>query len=179
MTYSEIFFLALALSVDAFAVSFSYGICFDKNKLKNSLMISSSTGFFQGFMPCIGYFLAGVIKEFILPYSNIIIFTIFTFLGLKLIKESFAKDRSIPNCINFTCLILIGLATSVDAFSAGISLLLSGNHILKPALLIGFITFINSGIGFIGGNKLRRFHPQRMEFTAGFILIILGIKSVL
>jgi len=178
MSYSEIFFLALALSVDAFVLSFSYGVCFDKNRLKNALSLASSTGLFQGLMPCIGYFLTQFVKTFISPYSKLIIFVIFVFLGIKFIKESFEKDRA-PKCIDLACLILAGIATSIDAFSAGISLSLYGNKILKPALLIGLITFINSNTGFFIGAKLRKLQPQKLEILAGIILILLGIKAVL
>ena len=74
---------------------------------------------------------------------------------------------------------LIGIATSIDAFSAGISLSLYGNKILKPALLITFITFVNSLIGFWLGGKLKKFPTKSMEIFAGIVLIFLGIKAIL
>lgn len=179
MTYLEIFLLALALSVDACVVSFSYGLLFSQNRLKTALLLAGFTGFFQGLMPAIGYHLTTFVKSFIAPYASLIVFTIFVFLGVKFIKEAFETKKTKPCCIGLACLFLIGIATSIDAFSAGISLSLYGNHILKPALLITFITFINSLLGFKLGGKLKNMPTKSLEITAGLILIGLGIKAIL
>ena len=179
MTYLEIFLLALALSVDACVVSFSYGLTFNQNRLKTALLLAGFTGFFQGLMPAIGYHLTTFVKSFIAPYASLIVFTIFVFLGAKFIKEAFETQKTKPCCIGLACLFLIGIATSIDAFSAGISLSLYGNHILKPALLITFITFINSLLGFKLGGKLKNMPTKSLEITAGLILIGLGIKAIL
>lgn len=178
MTSLEIFLLALALSVDACVVSFSYGLSFNENRFKNALLLASFTGFFQGLMPAIGYYLTTFIKSYISPYASFIVFTIFLFLGIKFIKEAFDTQKAKPCCIGITCLLLIGIATSIDAFSAGISLSLYGNQILKPALLITFITFINSILGFKLGGKLKNLPTKNLEICAGLILIILGIKAL-
>ena len=179
MTYIEIFLLALALSIDACVVSFTYGITFNQNRIRTAFMLALFTGLFQGLMPAIGYHLTSFVKTFIAPYATLIVFTIFVFLGLKFIKEAFENEKKEPCCISLTCLLLIGIATSIDAFSAGISLALYSNHILKPALLITFITFINSLIGFKVGGKLKRMPTKYLEFFAGLILILLGIKAIL
>lgn len=179
MTHLEIFLLALALSIDAIAVSFSYGLAFKENRTKNALLLAFSTGGFQAGMPVIGYYLTSVVTTFIAPYAAIIVFTIFMFLGLKFIKEAFDKEKEPPKCISAACLIMIGIATSIDAFSAGISLALYGNRILKPILLIGIITFINSLAGFKLGGKLKHLPTAGLEIIAGIVLIALGIKALL
>ena len=178
MTYIEIFLLALALSVDACVVSFSYGLIFNQNRFKTAILLATFTGFFQGLMPCIGYFLTTFVKSYIAPFANAIVFIIFVFLGVKFIKEAFDRKKEKLSCISIACLFLIGIATSIDAFSAGISLSLYGNHILKPALLITFITFINSLLGFKLGSKLKNFPTSNLEIFAGLILIGLGIKAI-
>ena len=109
----------------------------------------------------------------------LIVFLIFTYLGVKFIKEAFEKKEKENLCIGLSCLFLIGIATSIDAFSAGISLSLYGNKILKPVLLITFITFVNSLIGFWLGGKLKKFPTKSMEIFAGIVLIFLGIKAIL
>lgn len=176
MTYFEIFLLALALSIDACIVSFSYGITFKENRLKNSLLLAGFTGIFQGLMPCVGYFLTSFVKTFIAPYADWIIFTIFLFLGLKFILE---KNEQKPCHISLACLFLIGVATSIDAFSAGITLSLKGNHIIKPAILITTITCINSLLGFKLGGKLRHLPTKVLEIIAGIILIWLGVSALI
>ena len=175
----EIILLAIALSIDACVVSFTYGLTFNQNRLKNMLLLASFTGFFQGFMPCFGYFLTQFVREYITPYANLIVFTIFVFLGIKFIKEAFDTKKQTPNCIGITCLLLIGIATSIDAFSAGISLSLYGNKILKPAILITVITFTNSILGYTLGEKCKCLPTKGMEISAGIILIILGIKAII
>ena len=179
MTYLEIFLLALALSVDACVVSFTYGLTFNNDRLKNSLLLASFTGMFQGLMPVLGYFLTTFVKSYIAPYASWIVFLIFMYLGVKFIKEAFDKNKEKPCCIGISCLLLIGIATSIDAFSAGISLSLYGNKILKPALLITMITFINSILGFYFGGKLKNFPTKIIEIIAGLILILLGIKAII
>ena len=179
MSELEILFLALALSIDACVVSFSYGLAFEQNRIKNLLLLASFTSLFQGLMPCIGYFLTQFVKDVMAPYANLIVFTIFVFLGIKFIREAFQKDKSSPCCIGIACLLLIGIATSIDAFSAGISLSLYGNKILFPALLITIITFINSALGFFIGGKFKQIPSRSMEVTAGIILIALGLKAMI
>ena len=178
MSPAEIFILALALSIDACIVSFTYGLCFDKERLKNSVLLAGFTGGFQALMPVIAYFLTSFVKEFISPWASAIVFTIFVFLGIKFIKESFEK-KAAPSCISPACLFLIGVGTSIDAFSAGISLSLYGNLILKPALLIGLVTAVNSLLGFALGGKLKFFPSRGLEIFAGLILIFLGVKALL
>ena len=177
MTSLEIFLLAIALSVDACIVSFSYGIAFNHNRFKNALLLAIFTGLFQGIMPAIGYYLTSFVKDAISSYADLIIFIIFTFLGLKFIKEAFDSKKNKPLCISIACLFLIGIATSIDAFSAGISLSLYGNKIFKPALLITIITFINSLLGFKVGGRLKNLPTKNLEILAGVILICLGIKA--
>lgn len=178
MSYIEIIILALALSIDACVVSFSYGLVFTENRLKNAMRLAACTGMFQAVMPAIGYYLTGLVKSFIEPYAPVIVFLIFTYLGIKFILESFKKDENKILCIDTKCLLLVGIATSIDAFSAGISLSLFGNKILKPAIVIGIITFLNTGLGFKLGGKLRHLPTKALEIGAGILLILLGIKNL-
>ena len=178
MTYFSIIILAIALSIDACIVSFSYGLKYDKQKLKNAMLLASFTGAFQAVMPVFGYFLTNFVRGYIQPYASIIVFLIFTYLGIKFILEAFEKEKQKNLCIDIKCLTLIGIATSIDAFSAGISLSLYGNRILKPTLLIGLITFLNSNLGFFFGGKLKNNPSKIIEIIGGIILILLGIKAL-
>ena len=179
MSHFSIFVLALALSIDACVVSFSYGLKYDKERMKNAILLSSFTGLFQGTMPVIGYYLTGIIKSYVYPYAGLIIFLIFSYLGFKFIIEAFQPIEKKELCIDLKCLFLVGIATSIDAFSAGITLSLYGNLILKPVILISLVTFFNSNLGFILGGKLKQFPTKNLEIFAGILLLLLGIKSVL
>ena len=178
MSYTAILILGIALSIDACIASFSYGLKYDKEKLKNSFLLASFTGIFQGFMPCIGYYLTSLVKEYIQPYTSSIVFLIFTYLGIKFIIESSDKKKANNLCIDLKCLFLIGIATSIDAFSAGIYISLTGSSIFIPALIIAIITFVNSTIGFYLGNKIKDLNTQLLEIFAGLLLIFLAFKSV-
>lgn len=181
MSFAEIFMLALVLSVDACIVSFSYGITPLEypNKERNKLALS--TGLFQAFMPVAGYYFTSIIFNYIFPYSKYIVLVIFTLLGLKFYKEAFSSNKKTNNnmCISTLCIILIGIGTSIDAFSGGISLKLSGNTIFKPALLIGIITYINSVVGFTIGRQAKNLPVKMLEIISGTILILMGIKIFL
>lgn len=178
MSYTEIFFLAIALSIDACIVSFSYGLAYNEKRLQNSSLLASFTGIFQGLMPVIGYYLTGFVKMYIQPYAGIIVFLIFVYLGLRFIKEAFEKKDAKQLCIDIKCLFLVAVATSIDAFSAGISLSLFGNKILKPALLFIIVTYVNSSLGFWFGGRLKNLPTRGLEITAGILLILLGIKAL-
>ena len=179
MSHLEILILAIALSIDACVVSFSYGLIFSRERVKNSMLLASCTGLFQALMPVIGYFLTAIVKTFVEPFAPIIVFAIFTYLGVKFIIEAFETEKKKNLCLDFKCLLLVGIATSIDAFSAGISLSLFGNRILKPAVLIGVVTFVNSISGFYLGGKFKHLPTRSLEVGAGLLLIVLGIKSLL
>lgn len=181
MSYIEIIILAIALSIDACIVSFSFGITLDKKRIRNGLLLALFTSAFQGLMPVFGYFLTNTVKNFVEPIANIIVFLIFAYLGIRFIIDAFKRDKSIktPVCISIGCLFLVGLATSIDAFSAGLSLSLLGNRILKPALLIATVTLVNSSFGFWIGGKVKDMQTKYLEILSGVLLIGLGIKALL
>ena len=174
----ELILLAIAMSIDACVVSLSYGLIIEKNKRINSLLLASFTGFFQFLMPVLGYYFANILHKFVEGFADYIVFAIFAFLGIKFIKEAFDKEKVAPKCLGVGCLFMIAVATSIDAFSSGISLLLSGNTILFPAILIGVITFINSLLGFWGGFILKGRSSFYLEIVGGVILLGLGIKAL-
>ena len=179
MTHIEIFVLALALSVDAFVVSFSYGISDLKDRRKSCAELALYTGGFQGLMPVFGYYLTGCVLSYVSQYAKLIVFLIFAYLGVKFILEGMSNREIKPCSLSLICLLTIGIGTSIDAFSAGISLMLSGNYIMKPALLIAGITFLNSILGFWIGEKFRKLPDKMLMIVAGMLLLLLGIKALL
>lgn len=182
MTLVEIILLAVALSIDASVVSFTQGLCFSENKRRNSLLLAFLVGLFQGLMPVIGWFLASSIYKYIEAYDHWVAFGIFAFLGITFIKDALTKDDEEECqrcCISWQCLLLIALATSIDALAAGATLYFVGVDILWPAIIIAVITFINSLIGFWSGYVMKKFPAKYLEVAAGLILIGLGLKVLL
>lgn len=178
MSWVEILLLAFALSIDACVVSFSYGIKGVQNVIKSALSLAVFTGFFQGMMPYIGGICTGCVRNYIEPYAKWIVFAIFMYLGINFIKDSFENKNSTKD-LTIAVLFLIAIATSIDAFSAGISLSLKVDSIIMPVILIGLVTFINSLIGFYTGRTFKNFNPKCLEILGGAILIALAIKVII
>ena len=178
MSFVEIIFLAVALSIDASVVSFAQGLIFTENKRKNSLYLALSVGAFQAMMPVIGWVIAKGIYIYVEKFDHWIAFTIFFILGIKFIKDAFddKEDHTTPAFLSLKALLLLAIATSIDAMAAGATLYFTDVKILMPAVIIGVITFINSLIGFWSGYIFKRFPSKYLEIVAGLILIGLGLK---
>ena len=136
-------------------------------------------GLFQGGMPLIGYYPTGLISNYLMKYSAVIVFAIFLVLGLKFIVEAYSAKEETPVCkIGFRCLVAMGIATSIDALGAGVSLRLVGADIILSVLIIGFASFVLSLIGFWTGNKITKIPAKYLEVSGGLILIGLAIKAL-
>lgn len=178
MTLIDIIFLAVALGIDCLVVSFSQGIIFKNNRIKNSLNLALTMGLFQGLMPVIGYIGTNSLYNFLVPFSKWIVFAIFFVLGLKFILEAFKPKEEEIQCIGFKCLMSLGIATSIDALVAGASIRLTHTSILLSAVIIGACSFFMSIIGFLSGNFIKNIPSKYLEVIGGFILILLAVKSM-
>src|SRR5574344_999659 len=119
------------MGIDCLVVSFSQGLIFTSQKVKNSLLLALTMGLFQAVMPCIGYLGADSIKTYLAPFSKWIVFTIFLILGLKFIFEAInQQEKDEICCIGFKCLVAMGFATSIDALVAGGSLSFADTELL-------------------------------------------------
>lgn len=178
MNIYDILVLAVALSIDACVVSFSNGLIFTQNKRANSLMLAASVGFFQFAMPVLGWFFAQSISKYVEPYSRWVVFGIFVVLGAKFIIDAFKEEdeKKIECYLCFKYILLVSIATSIDALAAGASLAFSGVKILVPAIIIGVVTFINSLLGFWSGYIFKKFPTRNLEISGGVILILLAFK---
>jgi manganese efflux pump family protein len=175
----ELIFLSIAMGIDCLVVSFSQGLIFDKQRVKNSLSLALTMGLFQGIMPCIGYVGADSIKTYLAPFSKWIVFTIFLILGLKFIFEAIAeKEKEEICCIGFRCLMAMGFATSIDALVAGGSLSFAGTTLLMPAVMIGIASFLMSLTGFWLGNSFKKLPSKYLEIAGGIILVGLAVKNI-
>lgn len=179
MSLTEIILLAIALGVDCLVVSFCQGLVINRNKAKTSVALGSTMGFFQGIMPVLGYIITGAVSDYIQQYSKWIVFTIFAVLGLKFILESISKKEECNICrIDLKCLLLFGIATSIDAFGAGITLKLTASHITSSAIIIGLTSFIMAVTGFLCGNSFKKFPSKYLGIAGGLILLGLAINSI-
>ena len=183
MSFTELFLLALALSMDAFAVSVCKGLAVQKIDLKKAFTVGIWFGGFQALMPLIGYFLGMQFQSFISSFSSWIAFILLGLIGANMIKESLSKDdcneKNSNSSFAFTTMLVMAIATSIDALAVGITFAALDVSIWLSVALIGAITFILSGIGLKVGNVFGIKYKSKAEFAGGLILILLGVKILL
>ena len=155
MTLIDIILLAIALGIDCFVVSFSQGLIFKNNRFKNSFNLALVMGFFQGFMPVIGYVGTNSLYKLIVPFSKWIVFGIFLTLGLKFIVDSFTPKEEQVQCIGWKCLCGLGIATSIDALVSGATIRLTETSLPLSVCLIWLVSFLMSICGFYSGNFIK------------------------
>ncbi len=180
MSIYEVIILSFALALDAMLVCFSYGLVVKEKRLKNALKLSLSFGIFQFLMPILGWNLTGFVYNPLEIYSKWIVFVVFVFLGLKFLKEAFFKGEkeSKCECISALCIISLAFATSIDAFSAGVSIRFINIDIWLPCIMIGIITFILSFFGFFAAGIFCRFPSKYINISGAVLLIYLAIKAI-
>ena len=180
MTIWEIWFLAVALAVDAFIVSFSYGLVIKKERFRSSLKISGATALGQSIMPILGWCGAKSIYHQVEQIDHWIAFIVFAFLGTKVIVDSTKgnddKQDSHKNKISLRELFAIGIGTSIDAFVSGSLLFFVKANLYSAVVIIGATTFVCSLIGFNLCRIFKKFSHQPLEVASGIILIGLGCK---
>lgn len=180
MGFLELFLIAVGLAMDAFAVSVCKGLSMDKIKLKNALIIGGYFGIFQGGMPVLGYLLGVQFQSKITAIDHWIAFVLLALIGANMIRESLSKEEVTPDAsVNFKTMIVLAVATSIDALAIGVTFAFLEVNIILAALLIAAVTFIISLGGVKIGNVFGVKYKSKAEFIGGLILILLGLKILL
>ncbi len=176
-----IILIAIGLAMDAFAVSVCKGLSMKKISIKKLLIIALYFGIFQALMPVIGYFLGESFENLVTSIDHWIAFILLLFIGINMLKEAFGKseDDNKNDDTGFKTMIILGLATSIDALAVGITFAFLEINIFVIATIIGVITFIISAIGVVIGNKFGDKYEKKAEILGGVILILIGIKILL
>ncbi len=181
MDMLAIILIAIGLAMDSFAASITSGVTIKDLKLNNALKIAIFFGGFQALMPLVGWFAGIGARDFISGIDHWIAFGLLTIIGSKMIYESFKvrseKKRIDPLSIHV--LLILAIATSIDALAVGISFAFLGIAIVTPAIIIGVITFSLSFLGVYLGNRVGPFFEKKMEIVGGLILIGIGIKILI
>ncbi len=178
MTYIELFLIAVGLSMDAFAVSISNGLCCTKLKRSQMLAIGVCFGGFQGLMPTIGYFLGKAFESYITAIDHYIALILLGYIGGKMIFDAFSKNEEASyNTLTTPLLLTQGIATSIDALAVGVSFAALPNvNIAAAALSIAAVTFVCSLIGVAFGRKFGEKLGSRATLLGGLILVGIGVK---
>jgi len=174
----EVSLLAIALSMDAFAVAVCAGLSGRSISIKAMLTVGLYFGVAQGVMPVLGFFLATFFSEYIVAYSSVISFAILAFLGVRMIWGSFKKDAEEDFDFSPGKMLLLAIATSIDAMAVGVSFAFSSVNIFSAALLIAITTFTLSAVGVKIGTIFGTKYKSVAEFFGGIILVILGISAL-
>lgn len=191
MKMAEVLLIALALAVDATVYAFSYGLILRRNRTRASLLLALSTGGFQALMPLLGYVGGLRIRESLSAWDHWIVLLVFALLGGSILRHAWqpeggAQKRS-PEPLGAGGLLLVGLATSIDALAVGGCMALGdigGAHLTLAeiglaAALIGLTTFCCTLTSFHATHMLHRLPTRWLETAAGLLLIGLGIQNAL
>jgi putative Mn2+ efflux pump MntP len=181
MSIITIIALAIGLSMDAFAVSITSGLTMKVMKIRYALRIALFFGLFQTIMPILGYLAGLSIRRYIESFDHWIAFGLLSAIGIKMIYESFSldKDEKSMNPDDLFLLLILAIATSIDALAVGLSISLLKVDIIKPAVIIGIITFAISFGGVILGRTVGHLFEKKIEILGGLILIGIGLKILL
>ncbi|MDR0762735.1 MAG: manganese efflux pump MntP family protein [Campylobacteraceae bacterium] len=163
--------------MDAFAVSIVLGL--SAKKVKHAIVPSAYFGFFQTLMPIIGYFAGVYFASKIQDSDHWIAFILLGLIGAKMIKDGFSKEENNINSLGHMKMLILAIATSIDALVVGITFAFFEVDIYKAALIIGIITFFISISGVMMGNMFGAKLKSKAEFIGGVVLIAMGTKILI
>jgi len=174
-------FLAIGLSFDSFAVSVCSGLQLPNIRFYQAAKIAIFLALFQAFMPVIGWLIGNSMKSFIEPIDHWLAFGLLTIIGGKMIIESFisTEEREIKNPLLIRVILMLSIATSIDALAVGFSFATFLHKILFAAFIIGLVTFVASMLGILLGKKTGPRCNRYAEITGGSILILIGLKILI
>ena len=182
MGIAELFVLAVGLSMDAFAVSICKGLSLGKIQFKHMCIAGAWFGGFQALMPLIGYFLGSFFSDMITQYSHWVAFVLLAIFGGYMIKESFGKEECEDcggNSMSFKSMLMLAIATSIDALAVGVSLAFLNVSIVPAVSFIGVTTFILSAAGVKIGSIFGTRYKSKAEVFGGVVLVLIGLKILL
>lgn len=180
MTFIELVIIAIAVSMDAFAVAICKGLSTRRISPVNAVTAGLWFGGFQALMPVLGYFLGVSFADVVSSVDHWIAFILLGIIGGKMIKESFEGENcSVSADFSYKSMLPMAIATSVDALAIGVSFAFLQVEIWVPVVIIGIITGLFSAVGVYIGNRFGCRYKSKAELFGGIVLCIMGIKILL
>lgn len=191
MNYLEISMFGFILAVDATVYSFSYGLILREERVISSLRLALTVGLYQGVMTLIGYVTGKAVHGYIAMWDHWIVLAVFSWLGISVICGAWKKESegdSFNNApLSLAALMMIGIATSIDALAIGACMALGDiggstpgfAEILPAAGIIGAITFCCSESAFHLARPFHRLPTRWIETASGILLIALGVQKLI
>ena len=173
--------ISISLAIDCLAVSIAGGATATKPKITNAIKVGLSFGFFQAIMPLIGWAIGFSFRSLIENVDHWIAFSLLLIIGIKMLYEAFKKSpqNNKTDITRIPTLLLLSIATSIDALVVGISLSILNISIYLSILIIGLFAFTFSVSGYYLGYRIGKIIGNKVEVIGGIILIGIGIKILI
>lgn len=178
--------IAVGLSLDAFTVSVTNSTVIKNLELRHGLRMSVFFGLFQMIMPIVGWAAGTTFSRYIQAFDHWIAFGLLVFVGGRMIASGLPKDRQNccddgpgQDCRHLPTLLLLSIATSIDAMAVGLSFAMIEISVVFPALLIGVVTFFISLAGYFLGKKVGKRLNLKLDIIGGVILVAIGLNILL
>ena len=177
----NIILISISLAMDCFAVSIAGGATISKPKITNALKVGLFFGLFQAVMPLIGWSIGFSFRNFIENVDHWIAFSLLLIIGIKMLYEAFKKNPEAKktDITIIPTLLILSVATSIDALVIGISLSILDVSIYLSILIIGLFAFAFSVSGYYLGHRIGKIIGKKVEVIGGIILIGIGIKILI
>lgn len=180
MSLFDLIVTAIALSMDAFAVSISKGLSTRNVRLRHGLICGTYFGGFQALMPLLGFLLASSFADYIKAYDHWIAFLLLAVIGANMIREACSKEEeTLDSSFSVKTMLVLAVATSIDALATGVSFAVTETNIWLAIGLIGTTTFAFSAAGVKIGSIFGSKYQSKAEFIGGAILVLMGIKILI
>lgn len=184
MSLLELFLIGIGLSMDAFAVAVCRGLAMPKLNGRHTVVIALYFGGFQALMPLLGWLLGAQFAGSIQKVDHWIAFVLLALIGGNMVWEAVTGKNdeascACESCLNHKQLLVMAVATSIDALAVGVTFAFLNVSIIPAAAIIGATTFCLSMIGVVVGNFFGICYQKRAEITGGLILILLGLKILI
>lgn len=180
MDFLLLFLVAVGLGMDAFAVAIAVGAVIKELRFRHIFRLSLHFGLFQFLMPIVGWLAGMTMTKIFAVYDHWIAFVILACVGGKMIWESFKENTvTLKDPTRGLSLIILSVATSIDALAVGLSFAFLKMPIIYPSAVIGIVAFIMTMGGMVLGPKIGRIFGKRVELFGGIVLIGIGVKILL
>ncbi|TNF51887.1 MAG: manganese efflux pump [Deltaproteobacteria bacterium] len=173
--------LALALAMDAFAVALGTGAVLSRLTGRHLFRLGFHFGLFQALMPVIGWLAGLTVMQWVEAWDHWIAFSLLAIIGGRMIYEAFSDEEKTDDRdpTKGLSLVLLSIATSIDALAVGFSLSVIGVSIWIPALIIGLVAGVLTLVGMLLGGRIGDRWGSRVEIFGGMVLIAIGIKILI
>ena len=181
MSFIEVLFIALGLAMDAFAVCLGAGTTRFVDGPRPVFRLAFHFGLFQALMPILGWVSGSLVAQYISAWDHWIAFGLLAFVGGRMVRSGLDPDGECHETdpSRGSMLIMLAVATSIDAFAVGLTLAMLEVNILYPAVVIGVVCAALSVLGLALGQRLGCAFGKRMEIVGGVILILIGLRVVI